>query len=53
MDTPRMSEYAHDRELAGKPFVLRELLDRFNREGMIPLPLMESEMVSRDARDGL
>jgi uncharacterized protein (DUF885 family) len=48
-----MSEYAHDRELAGKPFVLREFLDRFNREGMIPLPLMESEMVSRDARDGL
>jgi hypothetical protein len=39
-----MAEYAHQQELGGKPFVLREFLDRFNREGMIPVPLMETEM---------
>jgi len=46
-----MSEYAHQQELAGKPFVLREFLDRFNREGMIPVPLMETEMISVNARE--
>jgi hypothetical protein len=39
-----MAEYAHQQELSRKPFVLREFLDRFNREGMIPVPLMETEM---------
>jgi hypothetical protein len=38
-------EYGHQQDLAGKPFVLRDFLDRFNNEGMIPILLMESEMV--------
>jgi hypothetical protein len=46
-----LTEYSHQQELAGKPFVLREFLDRFNREGMIPVPLMETEMISVDARE--
>jgi Bacterial protein of unknown function (DUF885) len=46
-----MTEYAHQQELAGRPFVLREFLDRFNREGMIPVPLMETEMISVNASD--
>ena len=40
-----IADYAHQQELAGKPFVLRDFMDRFNREGMIPVPLMELEMV--------
>jgi uncharacterized protein (DUF885 family) len=40
-----VTEYAHQQDLMGKPFVLRDFLDRFNNEGMIPIPLMESEMV--------
>ena len=40
-----MMEYAHQQDLAGKPFVLRDFLDRFNNEGMIPILLMEPEMV--------
>lgn len=38
-------EYGHQQDLAGKPFVLGDFLDRFNNEGMIPILLMESEMV--------
>jgi hypothetical protein len=38
-------EYGQQQDLAGKPFVLRDFLDRFNNEGMIPVLLMESEMV--------
>ena len=38
-------EYGHQQDLAGKPFVLRDFLDRFNNEGMIPALLMEPEMV--------
>jgi hypothetical protein len=45
-----MAEYAHQQELAGKPFVLREFLDQFNAAGMIPLVLMEDEMISSGAR---
>jgi len=45
-----MTEYAHQQDLAGKPFVLRDFMDRFNNEGMIPIPLMEEEMVSAKAR---
>jgi hypothetical protein len=40
-----ITNYAHHQELAGKPFVLRDFMDRFNNEGMIPIPLMELEMV--------
>ena len=47
-----MTEYAHQQDLAGKPFVLRDFMDRFNNEGMIPIPLMEQEMIQATARDG-
>ena len=46
-----LTEYAHQQDLAGKPFTLRDFLDRFNREGMIPVPLMETEMISSSARE--
>jgi uncharacterized protein (DUF885 family) len=45
-----MAEYAHQQELAGKPFALREFLDRFNAAGLIPLCLIEDEMISSNAR---
>ena len=46
-----ITEYAHQQDQAGKPFVLRDFLDRFNSEGMIPILLMEPEMVpDRSAR---
>jgi hypothetical protein len=31
--------------------ILGKLRDRFNREGVIPVPLMESEMISNSARE--
>ena len=40
-----ITEYARQQDLAGRPFVLRDFLDRFNNEGMIPVLLMELEMV--------
>ena len=46
-----IAEYAHQQDLAGKPFSLRDFLDRFNAEGMIPVPLMETEMISNSARE--
>jgi len=46
-----MTEYAHQQDQAGKPFVLRDFLDRFNNEGMIPVPLMEAEMISTPNRE--
>jgi hypothetical protein len=45
-----MAEYAHQQELAGKVFNLREFMDRFNGAGMIPPVLMEDEMISSNAR---
>jgi uncharacterized protein (DUF885 family) len=45
-----MAEDAHQQELAGKTFVLRDFLDRFNAAGMIPLALIENEMISSNAR---
>ncbi len=45
-----MAEYAHQQEAAGKSFVLREFLDRFNAAGMIPVVLIEDEMISSSAR---
>jgi hypothetical protein len=45
-----MAEYAHQQEAAGKSFVLREFLDRFNAAGMIPLMLIEDEMIPSSAR---
>jgi uncharacterized protein (DUF885 family) len=46
-----MTEYSQQQEQAGKPFVLREFMDRFNSEGMIPVPLMETEMISKEAME--
>ena len=45
-----ITEYAHQQDFAGKPFVLRDFMDRFNDEGMIPIPLMELEMVPGSSR---
>jgi uncharacterized protein (DUF885 family) len=45
-----MAEYAHEQELAGKAFHLRDFMDRFNSVGMIPVMLMEDEMISGKAR---
>jgi hypothetical protein len=45
-----MAEYAHQQELAGKAFHLRDFMDRFNGVGMIPVVLMEDEMISGKAR---
>jgi uncharacterized protein (DUF885 family) len=45
-----MAEYAYEQALVGKPFALREFLDRFNAAGMIPLLLIEDEMISSNAR---
>ena len=46
-----ITEYDHKQDLDGKPFVLRDFMDRFNKEGMIPVSLMELEMVSSSARN--
>jgi hypothetical protein len=46
-----MTEYAHQQDLDAKPFVLRDFMDRFNNEGMIPIPLMETELVTAKARE--
>lgn len=40
-----MTDYGHQQDLAGKPFILRDFLDRFNGEGTIPVPLMETELI--------
>jgi uncharacterized protein (DUF885 family) len=45
-----MAEYAHQWEMAGQAFHLRDFMDRFNGVGMIPVVLMEDEMISGDAR---
>jgi uncharacterized protein (DUF885 family) len=46
-----MTEYSRQQEQLGKPFVLRDFMDRFNNEGMIPVPLMEAEMIAKEARE--
>ena len=40
-----LTEYAHQQDQSGQPFVLRDFIDRFNNEGIIPIPLMEEELV--------
>jgi uncharacterized protein (DUF885 family) len=45
-----MTEYAQQQQLAGKPFALREFMDQFNGAGMIPLQLIEDELISSGAR---
>jgi hypothetical protein len=45
-----ITSYAHQQDLSAKPFVLRDFMDRFNNDGMIPVLLMESEMVPKNAR---
>ncbi len=44
-DKPGARLPEHEQELAGKPFVLSELMDRFNTAGMIPIPLIARELV--------
>jgi hypothetical protein len=44
-----MAEYGHQQDQLGKPFVLRDFMDKFNNEGMIPASLMETEMISKDS----
>ena len=46
-----MTEYSRQQEFQGKPFVLRDFMDRFNNDGMIPVPLMEAEMIGKEARE--
>jgi uncharacterized protein (DUF885 family) len=46
-----MTEYSRQQEIGGQPFVLRDFMDKFNNEGMIPVTLMESELISKDARE--
>jgi hypothetical protein len=41
-----IADAAHKAELAGRPFVLRDFLDGFNRAGMIPIPLIADEMLA-------
>jgi uncharacterized protein (DUF885 family) len=45
-----MTEYAQQQQLAGKPFALREFMDQFNGAGMIPLQLIEDELIVSSAR---
>jgi uncharacterized protein (DUF885 family) len=45
-----IAEYSQQQQLAGKPFVLRDFMDQFNGAGMIPIPLIEDELVLREAR---
>jgi uncharacterized protein (DUF885 family) len=46
-----MTEYSREQEIAGQPFVLRDFIDKFNNEGMIPIPLMEDELIPKAARE--
>jgi uncharacterized protein (DUF885 family) len=45
-----MAEYGQQQQADGKPFVLRDFMDRFNGAGMIPVPLIEDELISKNAR---
>jgi uncharacterized protein (DUF885 family) len=45
-----MAEYGQQQQSAGKPFVLRDFMEQFNGAGMIPVPLIEDELIVRDAR---
>jgi uncharacterized protein (DUF885 family) len=45
-----MAEYGQQQQSAGKPFVLRDFLDQFNGAGMMPVPLIEDELILKDAR---
>ena len=39
------------RSLRASRFVLRDFLDRFNNDGMIPIPVIEDELISKEARE--
>jgi Bacterial protein of unknown function (DUF885) len=45
-----LTEYSHQRELKGEPFVLRDFLESFNQQGMIPVSLMERDMIPAEGR---
>jgi len=46
-----MTESSRQDEIAGRPFVLRDFMDKFNNDGMIPVPLMETELIAKEARE--
>ncbi len=46
-----MAEWREAQEQAGKPFVLREFMDRFNGVGIVPFALVEREMIPAAALD--
>jgi uncharacterized protein (DUF885 family) len=41
-----IAEYAQRQELDGAAFVLRDFIDEFNGKGMMPMALIEMEMIS-------
>ena len=45
-----MAEYGQQQQAAGKPFVLLDFMDQFNSAGMIPVPLIEDELIGKEAR---
>src|SRR6202000_1625955 len=45
-----MAESAQQQQAAGKPFVLLDFMDQFNGAGMIPVPLIEDELIGKEAR---
>lgn len=44
-----IAEYAQRQELDGAVFVLRDFIDEFNGKGMMPMALIEMEMISHAA----
>jgi uncharacterized protein (DUF885 family) len=45
-----MAEYGQQQQSAGIPFVLRDFMDEFNGAGMIPVALIENELIVSEAR---
>ena len=46
-----MTEWREKQEQADQPFVLRDFLDRFNNDGMVPFALIERELIPEAALD--
>src|SRR5271170_7286189 len=45
-----MAEYGQQQQSEGRPFVLRDFMDQFNGACMILVPLIEDELIVKDAR---
>jgi uncharacterized protein (DUF885 family) len=45
-----MAEYGRQQQADGRAFVLRDFMDRFNSAGMIPVPLIEDELIAKNSR---